>query len=303
MPETACHNPLVRVLVGGASGLIGSALVPAFRAAGHDVVRLVRREPAGADEVRWDPAAEHLDAAALTGVAAIVNLSGENLGQRWTASRKREILESRVSATSLLARAVAAVEPRPAVLLNASAVGAYGNRGDEILTEASERGTGFLADVVRAWEEAADPARDAGVRVVHFRQGIVLSALVQRMLLPFRLGLGGRIGSGKQWWSWVSLGDLTAGYVHALESDLAGVVNLTSPNPVTNAQLTKALGKALNRPTVVPVPAVAARTVFGQMGQEMLLEGQRVLPARLLDAGFAFGAPTIERGLAEALAG
>jgi uncharacterized protein (TIGR01777 family) len=252
--------------------------------------------------VRWDPAAGYLDTAALTGVAAIVNLSGENLGQRWTATRKREILESRVSATNLLAYAAAAVEPQPTVILNASAVGAYGNRGDEILTEASERGTGFLADVVHAWEAAADPARDAGVRVVHLRQGIVLAAVVPRLLLPFKLGLGGRIGSGKQWWSWISLGDLTAGYVHALESDLSGAVNLTSPNPVTNAQLTKALGKALNRPTVVPVPAVAARTVFGQMGQEMLLEGQRVLPARLLEGGFTFATPTIETGLADALA-
>lgn len=292
----------MRVVVGGASGLIGSALVPALREAGHDVLRLVRGEPAGADGVRWDPAAGALDAQALTGVDAIVNLSGENLGQRWTESRKRAILESRVAATSLLARTAAALEPRPSVLLSASAVGAYGNRGDEILTEDSERGTGFLADVVRAWEEAADPAREAGVRVVHFRQGIVLSAVVPRMLLPFKLGLGGRIGSGKQWWSWISLWDLTAGYVQALENDLAGAVNLTSPNPVTNAQLTKALGKALNRPTVVPVPAFAARTAFGQMGQEMLLEGQRVLPARLLDAGFEFAVPSIEAGIAQALA-
>jgi len=275
--------------------------VPAFREAGHDVLRLVRHEPAGADEVRWDPAAGALDAHALAGVDAIVNLSGENLGQRWTESRKREILESRVAATSLLARTAAALEPRPSVLLSASAVGAYGNRGDEILTETSERGTGFLADVVRAWEEAADPARDVGVRVVHLRQGIVLSAVLPRMLLPFRLGLGGRIGSGKQWWSWISLGDLTAGYRHALDSDLVGTVNLTSPNPLTNAQLTKALGKALNRPTIVPVPGFAARTVFGQMGQEMLLEGQRVLPARLLDDGFEFSVPAIEAGIAQAL--
>lgn len=229
-----------------------------------------------------------------------MNLSGENLGKRWTESRKREILDSRVTATSLLARTAAALEPRP-VLLCASAVGAYGNRGDEILTEASERGTGFLADVVRAWEAAADPAREAGARVVHFRQGIVLSDVATRMLPFFKLGLGGRIGSGEQWWSWVDLADLTTAYVRALTGDLVGVVNLTAPNPVTNAQLTKALGRALNRPTVLPVPAFAARTVFGQMGQEMLLEGQRVLPARLLDDGFEFSAPTIEAGLAQAL--
>jgi uncharacterized protein (TIGR01777 family) len=291
----------VKVVVSGASGHIGSALVPALRADGHDVLRLVRRDPSSADELRWDPAAGELDPASLAGVDAIVNLSGENLGQRWTEARKREILESRVSATGLLARTVAALDRRPA-LLSASAVGAYGNRGDEILTEASERGTGFLADVVRAWEEASGPAREAGARVLHFRQGIVLSAVVERMLLPFKLGLGGRIGSGSQWWSWVSLDDLTAAYVKAVDSDLEGVVNLTSPNPVTNRQLTEALGHALNRPTVLPVPAFAARTVFGQMGQEMLLEGQRVLPARLLDLGFAFSAPTVDVALERALA-
>jgi uncharacterized protein len=292
----------MRVVVSGASGFIGSALVPALRADGHDIVRLVRRDPAGADERRWDPAAGELDPGHLAGADAIVNLTGESLGHRWTERRKREILESRVSATSLLARTAAAMEPRPAVLLSASAVGAYGNRGDEILTEESERGTGFLADVVRAWEGAADPAREAGIRVVHFRQGIVLSAVLQRMLLPFKLGLGGRIGSGKQWWSWVSIDDLTAGYLGALQADLSGVVNLTSPNPVTNEQLTKALGKALNRPTVLPVPGFAARTLFGQMGQEMLLEGQRVLPARLLDSGFAFSAGTVDVALERALA-
>jgi uncharacterized protein (TIGR01777 family) len=290
----------VKILVSGASGHIGSALVPALRAAGHDVVRLVRRQAAGSDEIRWDPSAGALDAGALAGVGAIVNLSGENLGKRWTEARKREIVGSRVAATSLLARAAAALEPRP-VLLCASAVGAYGNRGDEILTESSDSGGGFLADVVRAWEEAADPAREAGARVVHFRQGIVLSAVLERMLLPFRLGLGGRIGSGKQWWSWIVLEDLVRAYVLAVDGDLAGVVNLTSPNPVTNAQLTKALGRALKRPTVLPVPAFAARTVFGQMGQEMLLEGQRALPARLLEEGFEFTAPTIEAGLAQAL--
>jgi uncharacterized protein (TIGR01777 family) len=293
----------VRVVVGGASGFIGSRLVPALRADGHEVVRLVRREPAGADERRWNPSAGELDPAHLAGADAIVNLSGENLGKRWTERRKREILDSRVSATSLLARTAAAAEPRPAVLLNASAVGAYGNRGDEIVTEESERGTGFLADVVRAWEDAADPARAAGIRVVHFRQGIVLSAVLERMLLPFKLGVGGRIGSGRQWWSWVALDDLVAGYRRALgDGELAGTLNLTSPNPVTNEQLTKALGRALNRPTVLPVPAFAARTVFGQMGQEMLLEGQRVLPARLLEAGFAFEAATIDAALERALA-
>lgn len=296
----------MKVVVSGSSGLIGSALVPALKTEGHEVLRLVRREPSAPDEVRWDPAAAELDPARLAGVDAIVNLSGENIGQRWTASRKREILDSRVSATTLLARAAASLDPRPAAFISASAVGAYGSRGDEILTEESDLGSGFLADVVRAWEAAAEPAREAGIRVVTLRQGIVLStgkgAALQRMLLPFKLGLGGRIGSGKQWWSWIGMDDLTAGYVHALGGDIAGAVNLTSPNPVTNQQLTKALGKALNRPTIFPVPALAAKTLFGQMGEEMLLEGQRVLPARLVESGFAFSAPTIDVALEHALA-
>ena len=199
----------------GASGLIGSALLPALRADGHDVVRLVRREPTGADEIRWDPAAGELDASRLEGTDAIVNLSGENIGQRWTDARQREILESRTSTTGLLARTAAALDPRPSVFVCASAIGAYGDRGDEILTEESELGSGFVADVARAWEEAADPAREAGIRVVHLRQGIVLAndgGALERMLLPFKLGVGGRIGSGKQWFSWVGMEDIVGAY-------------------------------------------------------------------------------------------
>jgi hypothetical protein len=303
--RTWCHNRAMKVVVGGASGLIGTALVAALRADGHDVVRLVRGEPSVADEIRWNPAAAELDLAPLEGTDAIVNLSGENIGQRWTGSRKREILESRVQATDLLARTAAALDPRPSVFVSASAVGAYGDRGDEILTEESELGTGFLADVVRAWEAAADPARDAGVRVVSLRQGIVLAregGALERMLLPFKLGLGGRVGTGKQWWSWVGIEDLVAAYGAALTSDLSGPVNLTAPNPVTNEQLTKALGAALHRPTVLPVPGFAMRALFGEMGEAMLLGGQRVLPARLIDSGFEFGAPTIDVGLERALA-
>ena len=295
----------MRIVVGGASGLIGSALVPALRGDGHDVVRLVRREPAGPDERRWDPAAGELDAAHLEGADAIVNLSGENIGQRWTDSRKREILESRVSATSLLARTAAALEPRPGVFVSASAIGIYGDRGDEIVTEETAAATGFHADVVRAWEAAAEPAREAGIRVASLRQSPVLSrrgGALERMLLPFKLGVGGRIGSGKQWFSWIAIHDLTAAYRHVLATDLAGAVNATAPNPVTNEQFTKALGKALSRPTVLPVPALAIRTLFGRMGEEMLLAGTRVLPARLLDSGFEFTAPTIDVGLAQALA-
>jgi uncharacterized protein (TIGR01777 family) len=294
----------VKVVVGGASGGIGTPLVSALRAHGHDVVQLVRREPSSGDELRWNPAAGELDAATLQGSEAILNLSGENLGQRWTEARKREILDSRVRATTLLAQTAAVLEPRPNVFVSASAVGVYGNRGDEILTEESAIGTGFLADVAQAWEAAADPAREAGIRVVCLRQGIVIakdSGALERMLLPFKLGIGGRVGSGKQWWSWIGLDDVVSGYVAALSGDLAGAVNLTTPNPVTNEQFTKALGAALHRPTLLPVPGLAIRTLFGEMGRSMLLEGQRVLPARLLETGFEFAAPSIDVAFERAL--
>jgi uncharacterized protein (TIGR01777 family) len=296
----------MKIVVGGASGLIGSALVPAFRAQGHEVVRLVRRDPAAAGEIRWEPGAGVLDHRQLGAVDAIVNLSGESIGQRWTARRRREILESRVQATSLLARTAAELDPRPSVMVSASAIGVYPDRGDEILTEESEPDTGFQADVVRAWEAAADPAREAGVRVVSLRQSPILAkdgGALERMLLPFRLGVGGRLGSGKQWFSWVEIGDLTAAYSHVLSTDVDGVLNVSSPNPVTNEQFTRALGKALRRPTILPVPGFAIRTLFGEMGEEMLLEGKRVLPARLLDSGFEFSAPTIDVALERALAG
>lgn len=295
----------MKVIVSGASGLIGSALVPALRTDGHEVLRLVRREPAGADEIHWDPAADEIDASQLTGSDAIVNLSGESIGQRWSDARKRDILDSRVMATSLLARTAAALDPRPTAFVSASAIGIYADRGDEILTEESEQASGFQADVVRAWEAAADPAREAGIRVVSLRQSPVLSrhgGALQRMLLPFKIGVGGRLGTGKQWMSWVELHDVATAYAHVLGSEISGAVNLTAPNPVTNAQFTKALGKALNRPTVLPVPALAIRGLFGEMGDEMLLGGKRVLPARLLDAGFEFSAPTIDVALRRALA-
>jgi len=294
----------MRIAVSGASGLIGSRLVPVLEAGGHEVIRLVRREPVGPDEVGWDPAAGTIDAAALAGVEGVVNLNGATIGRRWTAKRKREILESRVASTGLLARTLAGLEPRPSVLLCAGGIGIYGDRGDEILTEESELGPGFLAEVGTAWEVAAEPASAAGIRVVNFRQGIVLSGkggALGRMLTPFKLGVGGRIGSGKQWWSWVSMDDLTAAYRFALEGDLAGAVNLTSPNPVTNAQFTKALGNGVRRPTVFPLPAFAARAMFGDMAQEALLTGQRALPARLLDAGFTFAHPDLDAALERAL--
>jgi uncharacterized protein (TIGR01777 family) len=290
----------VKVAVSGASGLIGTSLVPALEAAGHDVVRLVRREPEAANEVAWNPDEGGIDAARLVGVDAIVTLSGATIGKRWTDRRKAEILQSRVSTAGLLARTAAELDPRPSVLVSAGGSGIYGDRGDEILTEASSLGDGFLADVGRAWEAAAEPARTAGIRVVNFRQGIVLSrkgGALEQMLTPFKLGLGGRIGSGRQWWAWVSLPDTVEAYRFVLENDIEGPVNLTSPNPATNVQFVKALGRALHRPTVFSMPAVAVRTAFGAMGEALLLEGQRALPARLHDAGFEFTYPELDAAL------
>jgi uncharacterized protein (TIGR01777 family) len=300
------HNLGVRIVVSGASGLIGSALVPALESADHEVLRLVRRQASAPNEVSWDPAAGAIDSARLVGVEAGVNLNGATVGKRWTANRKKEILASRIESTRLLSTTLASLEPRPSVLVCAGGVGIYGyDRGDEILTEQSELGAGFLAEVGSAWEAAADPAREAGIRVVNFRQGIVLSrggGALPRLLTPFKLGLGGRVGSGRQWWPWVAAEDLVAGYLLALEGDLAGPVNLTSPNPVTNAQLTKALGKVLKRPTVFALPAFGARLAFGEMAEEVLLGGQRVLPVRLLDAGFSFRYAHIDDALVHALA-
>jgi uncharacterized protein len=294
----------VKVAVSGASGFIGSALVPALQDRGHDVIRLVRRESRGADEVSWDPAAGLLDPSALHGVDAIVNLSGENVGKRWTDSRKRVIRDSHVDSMRLLATTAAALEPKPSAFVCAGGIDVYGDRGDEILTEASALGEGFLAEVGRAKEAAAEPARAAGIRVVNFRQGIVLAAhggALQRMLPFFRLGLGGRVASGKQWWSWVALDDVTAAYAFALGTNLEGVVNLCAPNPVTNQQFTTALGNALRRPTIFPAPEFAVRALYGQMGVEVLIRRPRVLPARLLDADFTFSLPTIDVALERAL--
>ncbi len=295
----------MKLVVSGASGLLGSALVPALEADGHEVLRLVRREPESAVEIEWDPARGSLDARALAGVDAVVNLSGANLDVRWTEKRKRELVDSRVDTTGLLARTMASAESKPSVFLVAGGVGIYGDRGDEILTEESELGSGFLAGLGKAWEAAAEPARAAGIRTVNFRQGVVLSrkgGALAKMLTPFKLGLGGRVGNGKQWWSWVSLDDVVNAYRLALDSELRGPVNLMSPNPATSAQFTKALGRALGRPTVFPLPGFAVKTLFGERGEAVLLEGQRALPARLLDGGHAFEYPELDPALERALA-
>jgi uncharacterized protein (TIGR01777 family) len=295
----------VKIAVSGASGLLGSELVPAFRDRGHEVVRLVRREALKADEVAWDPAQETIDRARLAGVDAVVNLSGATLDKRWTENRKREILDSRIGTTSLLATTVAELDPRPSVLLCAGGTGIYGDRGDEILTEDSEPGSGFLAEVAQQWEAASQPARDAGVRVVHFRHGMVLTrkgGALPRMLTFFKLGLGGPVGGGRQWWSWVSIADLVSAYAFALERDISGAVDLTAPAPVTSRHFARALGRAVHRPAVLPAPALGVKLLWGQMGEEVLLFGQRALPARLLDAGFEFRYPELDTALARELA-
>ena len=271
----------MKIAVTGASGLMGSALVPSLRADGHEVLRLVRRTAAAPDEVTWDPVAGTVDLAGLAGTDAVVHLAAAGIGDhRWTDSYKREVLDSRRLGTGAIARAVAALDPAPSVLVSASAMGYYGNTGDVAVDETGPKGTGFASDVVEAWEQAADPAREAGVRVVHPRTGLVVAAkggAWGRMLPLFRLGLGGRLGSGRQWWSFISITDQVAALKTLIDSDLAGPVNLTTPHPATNAEVTKAMGEALHRPTLLPVPSFALRTVLGEFSSEVL-SSSRVLP-------------------------
>lgn len=296
----------MRVLVSGSSGLIGSALVPRLRSAGHDVVRLVRRAPQGQDEVRWDVDAGTLDTAALAAggpVDGIIHLAGEGIGEkRWSPEQKQRILDSRVKGTRLLATTAAALDPAPSVFVCGSAVGYYGLRGDEVLTEESTNGSGFLADVVRQWEAAAQPAQDAGIRTVFVRTGIVLApkgGAFGKLLPLLKLGVGGKLGRGDQWWSWISLEDEVGLLLHALETEsLAGPVNGTAPQPVTNAELVRVAGKVLGRPTVLPVPKFALSIAMGgEMTQEVILAGQRALPKAAEASGYRFRHPDVETAL------
>lgn len=296
----------MRIAVTGASGLIGSALLPELRAAGHDVLTLVRHAPTGSDEVGWDPNAGTIDEAGFTGVDAFVHLAGFNLGTRWTDAKKRAILESRVAGTRLVAETAARLSPRPVALVCASAIGFYGERGDDVLTETEPHGDGFLAEVVEAWEAAAEPARDAGIRVVSLRQGLVLTrdgGALGRLLTPFRFGLGGPVGSGRQWWSWVALEDVVRAYLHVLERPLAGPLNVTAPEPTRNRDFVKALGHALHRPALAPFPAFAVKAVLGEMGRELLLTSQCVVPASLAADGFEFRQPALTGALASLFPG
>ena len=295
------------VAITGASGLIGTALGESLRAAGHTVRPLVRRPSEAPGAVRWDPDAGTIDADALAGVDVVVHLAGAGIGDaRLTASRKRVVLESRTRGTELIARTVAALDPRPRVLLSASAVGWYGSRGDEVLTERSGPGDDFGARVCAAWEDAAQPAVDAGVRTALMRIAPVLSGrggVLPRMALPFRFFAGGHLGSGRQWMSWVGLDDVVRIVPFLVEHDeIAGPVNVTAPGPVTNREVTAALGRVLHRPTVLPVPAPALRLALGtERADGLLLASQRVLPEVLTAAGYDFLHPDIDSALGAAL--
>jgi len=298
----------MKIVMSGASGLIGSALGPALASQGHEVVPLVRRRPRpGERAIGWDPAAGTIDrtGGGLEGSDVVINLAGENVFGRWTAEKKRRIRESRVNGTRLVSETIAGLARRPSVLLAASAIGYYGDRGDEELTEQSAPGDDFLAQVTRDWEAATAPAARAGIRVVNLRFGVVLSpagGALAKMLPPFRLGLGGRVGSGQQFLSWIALDDAVAAILHALTTaSLAGPLNVTAPHPVTNRDFAKTLGRVLGRPAVLPVPAFALRMAFGTEGADMLQSGQRVLPARLLASGFRFQYGEVEAALRDLL--
>jgi len=292
----------MKILVSGSTGLVGSALVSFLASGGHEVVRLVRgRLKPGVVEVPWDPQAGTIEAAKLEGLDAVVHLAGENIAGRWTAAKKARIRSSRVEGTRLLAEALAGLKRPPKTLVCASAIGYYGDRGDEVLREDSPSGAGFLAAVCRDWEAAAHAAAEKGIRVVQLRIGVVLSpagGALARMLTPFKLGLGGRIGPGSQFMSWIAIDDLIGAIHHALTTEpLRGPVNAVAPRAVTNREFTKTLGRVLARPTIFPMPAFAARLAFGEMADELLLASARVEPAKLVSSGYRFRTPELEAAL------
>lgn len=321
-----------RIVVAGASGLIGTALCASLTARGDEVLKLVRHSPdrsgaatafwldphtgrmvrgapadGGAEvSTHWDPAGGMLNPSALEGADAVVVLNGVPIGgKRWSDERKRLIATSRSDAVATVAQAISAMVDPPEVLVTASAIGIYGDRGDEVLDESSTLGDGFFADVCTAWERAAQPAVDAGVRVVNARTGIVLSGrggALKQMVMPFKFGVGGRIGDGKQWWSWISDQDCIAAFMHCIDAEVSGPVNIVSPNPVTNGTFTTALGQALHRPTVFPVPRFALNVKLGgELAEAVGYVSHRVLPRKLLDSGFEFEQRTVDEALSAAL--
>ncbi|CAN5693049.1 TIGR01777 family oxidoreductase [soil metagenome] len=292
----------MRILLSGASGFIGSALRRVLEQEGHEVSALSRSAPADSSAVQWDPDSGELDPVALEGWDAVVHLAGEGIGdRRWNEAHKRRVRDSRIKGTTLLSRTLAKLDRPPAVLLSASAIGYYGDRGDEALTENAPAGGGFLAGVVQAWEESTAPARDSGIRVVTMRSGLVLDGgggVLKRQLIPFRLGMGGRLGAGRQYWSWITLEDEVRAMQHLLDADVSGAVNLTAPTPVTNAEFTAVLGRVLSRPAFLSVPPVALEVVLGkEMATEMLFFSQRVVPSKLEGSGFRFRHPELESAL------
>lgn len=297
----------MKVAITGASGLIGTALVQHLRAEGHEVLRLVRRPAQSPDEVSWDPATGTVDLDGLAGTEGVVNLSGAGVGDhRWTDPYKREILDSRIDSTHTIVAAITQLDPMPRVLVSASAIGFYGDTGDRAVDETAPAGQGFLADVVRAWEAASVPAATAGIRVANPRTGLVVSSrggAWARMFPLFKWGLGGKLGPGSQYWSWISMRDEVRALRFLLEDDsLSGPVNLTAPLPVTNAEVTRVMGKVLGRPTILPAPAFALKAVLGEFSTEVL-GSARVLPSALENAGFPFEDGTIESAIRAALAG
>ena len=296
----------MKILVAGASGLVGSALIPSLESDGAEINRLVRSSPK-ANEIEWHPNHGGIDATRLEGFDAIINLAGENIAEgRWTDEKKRKIRDSRVDGTHLLSEAIAKLATKPRVFLCASATGFYGDRDDEILDETSDSGGGFLANVCRDWEGATESAAKAGVRVVNLRFGPILAregGMLGKMLTPFKLGMGGKVGSGKQYMSWVAIDDVVGAIKLALpDESIHGPLNVVSPNPVTNEEFTKTLGEVLSRPTVMSIPAFAARLAFGEMADEMLLVSQRVAPKKLNEAGYQFKHPELESALRHYLA-
>jgi len=292
----------MKVLVTGATGLVGKALVADLRKHGHEVLRLIRGNPVEADDLTWDPDNRNLPKSRLEGLDAVVHLAGENIAaKRWNVAVKERLRRSRVETTKFLCETLCQLKTPPKTLICASAIGFYGDRGQEILTESAAGGTGFLADLVRDWEASCEPARKQGIRVVNLRIGVVLSpdgGGLKAMLTPFRMGVGGIMGSGRQYWSWVALDDVVGAIQHCLaNSKITGPINVTAPNPVTNREFTKTLGSVLGRPTILPMPALAARFALGEMAKDLLLASSRVMPYRLSESSYQFQYPSLEGAL------
>ena len=296
-----------RILISGASGMIGSALVPTLKAGGAQVVRLARAGASSRSDGQnfpWDPS-HTISPETVSGFSAVIHLAGESIVGRWTEAKKNRIRDSRIPPTTHLAQALARAKEKPGVFICASAIGYYGNRGEEVLNEESTAGTGFAADLAQQWESATESAAQAGIRTVRMRIGVVLGAsggALPKMLPPFKMGLGGRLGNGRQWMSWIDIHDVVGAIHHILKADLVeGPVNMVAPKPVTNAEFTKILASTLSRPAIFPVPAFAARLAFGQMADELLLASQRVEPAKLISSGYPFRFADLRSSLEDVL--